>query len=151
METPISLYQRHRVPPIIIQCAVWLHHRFTLSFRNVEDLLAVQVLPVSYEIVRIIDILIQEKRDTRAAVRLFRRLIEQQSVDTRRLVTDKLKSYPAARRQVIPGSNYVTERYEINRAEVSREPTRQREHLMRRFKSVEQTQRFHSAHGMVQN
>ena len=48
---PIS-YARHRFPPVIIQHAVWLHLRFTLSYRGVEDLLAERGLEVSYETVR---------------------------------------------------------------------------------------------------
>ncbi len=201
MKTPKSLYQRHRFPPVIIQYAVWLYHRFSLSFRDVEDLLAERGVTVSYETVRrwctkfgpryatrlrrrygrygdiwhvdevfvrirgkqqylyravdqdgdVIDILVQGKRNTRAAVRFFRRLIKRQGVGPRRLVTDKLKSYSAARRQVMPRTIHFTDRYANNRAEVSHEPTRQRERLMRRFKSVEQAQRFLSAHGMVQN
>ncbi len=47
-----SHYQRHRFPPEIISYAVWLYHRFTLSFRDVEDLLAERGIQVSYEAIR---------------------------------------------------------------------------------------------------
>src|SRR6266849_2180713 len=49
--TPIS-YRRHRFPPVVIQHAVWLYLRFTLSYRDVEDLLAERRLDISYETIR---------------------------------------------------------------------------------------------------
>ena len=52
MKTHKSLYHRHRFPPDIIQHAVWLYHRFSLSFRDIEDLLAERGVTVSYETVR---------------------------------------------------------------------------------------------------
>ena len=66
-------------------------------------------------------------------------------------MTDELKSYPAAHRQIMRGAIHVTDRYANNRAEVSHDPTRQRERFMRRFKSVGKAQRFLSVHGVVQN
>ena len=68
-----------------------------------------------------------------------------------RLVTDKLRSYSAAHREVMPSVVHCTDQYQNNRAEVSHEPTRQRERQMRRFKSPGQAQRFLSVHGLVQN
>jgi len=59
-----------------------------------------------------------------------------------RMIRDKLKSYSAARREVLPSVTYSTEQYENNRAEVSDKPTRQRERQMRRFKSAGQVQCF---------
>jgi hypothetical protein len=73
----------------------------------------------------VIDILVQKRRNTRAAVRFFRKLMNGQGGSPRRLVTDKLKSYPAAHRQLMSGAIYVTDRYANNRAEVSHESTRQ--------------------------
>ena len=99
----------------------------------------------------VIDILVQRRRDTKAAVRFFRKLLNGQGGVPRRLVTDKLSSYPAARRKVMPDTVHVTDRYANNRAEVSHEFTRQRERSMRRFKSVSQAQRFLSVHGVVGN
>jgi len=69
----------------------------------------------------------------------------------RRLVTDKLRSYAAAKRTIMPSVAHDTSQYANNRAEVSHEPTRQRERGMRRFKSVAHAQRFLSVHGITQN
>ena len=69
----------------------------------------------------------------------------------RRIVTDKLRSYAAARRTIMPSVAHDTNQYANNRAEVSHEPTRQRERGMRRFKSIAQAQRFLSVHGIIQN
>ena len=69
----------------------------------------------------------------------------------RRLITDKLRSYSAAHRTVMPSVVHTTRQYENNRAEVSHQPTRQRERQMRRFKSAAHLQRFASVHGVVQN
>ena len=66
-------------------------------------------------------------------------------------MTDKLRSYDAAHRELIPEAIHVTERYANNRAEQSHEPTRVRERGMRRFKSVRQAQRFLVAHAAVSN
>ena len=95
----------------------------------------------------VIDILIQPRRDRRAAKRFFRTLLKDQRSEPRRLVTDKLRSYSAAHRAVMPSVVHDTRRYANNRAEVSHQPTRQRERQMRRFKSASQAQRFLSAHG----
>jgi putative transposase len=67
------------------------------------------------------------------------------------MITDKLKSYSAAHREVMPLVTRSTEQYENNRAEVSHEPTRQREQQMRRFKSAGQAQRFLAVYGVVCN
>ena len=69
----------------------------------------------------------------------------------RRLITDKLLSYPAAHHTMMPSVVHCTDQYANNRAEVSHQPTRQRERQMRRFKSAAQLQRFASVHGIVQN
>jgi len=99
----------------------------------------------------VIDILIQPRRDRRAAERFFRKLLKGQGREPRRLVTDKLRSYSAAHRAVMPSVVHDTRRYANNRAEVSHQPTRQRERQMRRFKSAAQAQRFLSVHGVIQN
>ncbi len=83
----------------------------------------------------VIDILVQSRRDRRAAKRFFRKLLKGQGNVPRRLVTDKLRSYPAALRSVMPSVIHSTKQYENNRAEVSHQPTRQRERQMRKFKS----------------
>ena len=98
-----------------------------------------------------IDILVQSRRNRRAAVRFFRKLLKGQGCVPRRLITDKLRSYPAARRTVMPSVVHCTDRYANNRAEVSHQPTRQRERQMRGFKSAAHLQRYASVHGVVQN
>jgi len=75
----------------------------------------------------VIDILVQPHRDQRAAERFFRKLLKGQEREPRRLVTDKLRSYEAARRTLMPSVLHDTARYANNRAEVSHEPIRQRE------------------------
>lgn len=90
----------------------------------------------------VIDILVQSWRNRRAAVRFFRKLLKSQGREPRRLITDKLGSYSAAHRTAMPSVVHSTRQYENNRAEVSHQPTRQRERQMRRFKSAAQLQRF---------
>ena len=74
-----------------------------------------------------------------------------QGREPRRLVTDKLSSYAVAHHTVMPSVIHSTRQYEDNRAEVSHQPTRQRERQTRRFKSAAHAQRFLSVHGVVQN
>ena len=99
----------------------------------------------------VIDILVQPRRDRRAAERFFRKLLKGQGAEPVLLVTDKLRSYGAAHRTTMPSVRHDTSQYANNRAEVSHQPTRQRERQMRRFKSPGQAQRFLSAHGAIQN
>jgi putative transposase len=99
----------------------------------------------------VIDILVQRRRNQRAAERFFRKLLKGQEREPRRVVTDKLRSYDAALRTIMPSVLHDTERYANNRAEVSHETIRQRERQMRGFKSVAQAQRFWSVHGVIQN
>ena len=99
----------------------------------------------------VIDILVQSRRDRHAAARFFRKLLKGQGREPRRLITDKLRSYSAAHRAVMPSVVHSTQQYENNRAEVSHQPTRQRERQMRRFKSARHVQRFLSVHGLVLN
>jgi len=185
-----SLYRGHRFPCEIISHAVWLYHRFALSFRDIEDLFAKRGIIVSYESIRywcqkfglsyarklrrkqgtlgdiwhvdelfitiqgqrrylwravdqdgdVIDILVTKCRDRRAAKRFLRRALKHQGQAPWQLITDKLRSYPAAHREIFPSVVHRTGRYENNRAEVSHQPTRQQERQMRRFKSVVQAQ-----------
>jgi len=201
MKKPIPSYQRHRFPSEIISHAVWLYHRFCLSFREVEELLAERGVTVTYETVRqwcqkfgpdyarklkkrqgrlgdtwhidevfvtiqgqrqylwravdqdgdTIDILVQPRRNQRAAERFFRRLLKGQGGEPRWLVTDKLRSYDAAHRTIMPTVKHINQFYANNRAEVSHEPTRQRERHMRGFSSSSQAQRFLTLYGLTQN
>ena len=196
-----STYKGHRFPPEVISYAVWLYHRFTLSFRDVEDLLAERGITVSYEAIRIwcmkfgptyarslrrkqgrhgdiwhvdelfitirgerrylwravdqdgdvIDILVTKRRDRRAAKRFFLRALKHQGRLPWQLVTDRLGSYAAAHREIFPSVMHRTGRHENNRAEVSHQHTREQERQMRRFKSPQQSQRFLSVHGAIQN
>ena len=147
--TSIS-FARHQFPPDVIRHAVWLYLRFTLSLRDVEEMLAERGLDLTYETVRrwvtkfgplfarelrkrrprptgrwhldemvvkiagkrhwlwravddegeVLDILVQSRRDTRAAVRLMRKLIRKQGFAPEVLVTDRLGSYGAAKRKL---------------------------------------------------
>ena len=201
MTSSAPRYHGYRFPPDIISHAVWLYHRFALSFRDVEDLLAERGITVTYETIRqwcqafgpdyarmlrrrrgrmgdtwhldelfvtiqgrrqylwravdqdgdVIDILVQPRRDRHAAARFFRTLLTGQGRPPRRLVTDKLRSYAAAHRAVMPSVMHSTRQYENNRAEASHQPTRQRERQMRGFASVRHAQRFLSVHGIVLN
>ena len=99
----------------------------------------------------VLDILVQSRRDRRAAARFFCKVLKGQGRSPRRLLTDKLRSYSAAHRLVMPSVVHSTRQYENNRAEVSHQPTRQRERQMRRFKSAAHAQLFLSVHGLVQN
>ena len=99
----------------------------------------------------VIDILVQSRRNRRAAERFFLKLLKGEGRVPFRLVTDKLKSYRAALRTITTSVNHDTDQYADNRAEVSHQPTRQRERQMRRFKSPAQTQRILSVHGLVLN
>ena len=99
----------------------------------------------------VIDILVQRYRNARAANRFFRKLLKGQGSKPWQLVTDKLRSYGSAHRTIMPSVEHRTAQYENNRAEVSHQPTRQRERQMRRFKSAGSAQRFLSVHGVILN
>src|SRR5271168_1442750 len=194
-------YRRHRFPPIVIQHAVWLYLRFTLSYRDVEELLAERGLDVSYESVRswvlkfgpmiarrlrrhrprpsncwhldemvvriagkrmylwravdhegeILDMLVQRRRDKRAAVRLMRKLLRKQGFAPKIVVTDKLRSYGAAFRQLGVACRHEQGLRKNNRAENSHQAVRRRERKMQRFKSAASAQRFLNIHAAVHN
>jgi putative transposase len=99
----------------------------------------------------VVDVFLQSRRDTATAKRFFKRLIRNHGNDPRKIVTDKLKSYGVAHRELIPESIHDTSKYANNRAELSLQPTRVRERGMRRFKSTQQAQRFLNAHAAVYN
>jgi putative transposase len=97
----------------------------------------------------VLDILVQPRRDGNAAKRFFKRLLKGLQYVPRVLVTDKLRSYGVAQRQLLPGVEHRQSRYLNNRAENSHRPTRRRERQMQRFKSSEQAQDFLSAHSFI--
>ncbi|MER5503051.1 IS6 family transposase [Streptomyces sp. NPDC002561] len=93
----------------------------------------------------VLDILVQSRRDKAAARRFFRRLMKKTSAVPRVIVTDKLRSYHAAHREVMPSVEHRPHKGLNNRAENSHQPTRQRERAMKGFRSVGAAQRFLSA------
>jgi putative transposase len=197
---PIS-YARHQFPAEIIRHATWLYLRFTLSYRDVEELLAERGIETSYESIRrwvlkfgplfarnlrrlrpkptgtwhldemvvsiqgkrmylwravdsegeVLDLLVQSKRDTKAALRLTRKLLKKQGYAPNELVTDKLGSYGAARRELGLSARHEQGLRKNNRAEISHQPVRRRERKQQRFKSAGSAQRFLSMHAAVYN
>ncbi len=99
----------------------------------------------------VVDVFLQRRRDGKAAKRFFKRLLKNHKGEPRKIVTDKLRSYGVAHRELIPDTIHDTSQYANNRAELSHQPTRVRERGMRRFKSTRQAQRFLSAHAAVYN
>ena len=104
----------------------------------------------------VVDVYLQAKRDGAAAKRFFKRLLRSHGGEPRKIVTDKLRSYGVAHRELMAGVIHDNSRYANNRAEQSHEATRVRERGMRgpasrRFKSVGQAQQFVTAHAAVQN
>jgi transposase-like protein len=194
-------YARHRFPPVIIQNAVWLYTRFSLSYSDVEDLLAERGLDISYETIRnwvikfgslyarrlrhgrprpdgrwhldemytsiggrwiylwhavdsegeILDVLVQTKRDRCAAMKLMRKLLKKQSYVPDAIVTDKLRSYGVALRELGFSARHVTGGRSNNRAENSHQTVRRRERTSKGFKSPGSAQRFLSIHAAVYN
>jgi putative transposase len=81
----------------------------------------------------------------------FRKLLKGQQAASLRIVTDKLRSYSAAKREIMPSVDHSSQQYENNHCELSHRPGRQQERQMRRFKSQGQAQRFLSCHGTINN
>ena len=98
-----------------------------------------------------VDVYLQAKRDGSAAKRFFKRLFRSNGSKPRKIVTDKLRSYGVAHRELIPETIHTNKQYENNRAEQSHEATRVRERGMRKFRSTRQAQRFLNAHAAVSN
>ena len=99
----------------------------------------------------VVDVFLQKRRDSKAANRFFKRLLKTHRDEPRKIVTDKLRSYGVAHRELIPDSIHDTSQYANNRAELSHQPTRVRERGMRKFKSMMQAQRFLDVHSAVYN
>ncbi len=97
----------------------------------------------------VIDVFLQARRDSKAAKRFFKRLLKNHHDEPRKIVTDKLRSYGVAHREIIPDTIHDTSQYANNRAELSHQPTRVRERGMRRFKTHRQAQRFLNIHAAV--
>src|SRR3954464_5060900 len=99
----------------------------------------------------VLDVLVQSRRDKRAAKRLLRKLLKKQRRPPRVMITDKLASYPAAKKELMPGVEHRRHKGLNNRAENSHQPTRRRERQMKCFKSPRQAQQFLSAHDQINN
>jgi putative transposase len=97
----------------------------------------------------ILDILVQSRRDKKAAKKFFRKLLKGLRYVPRVIITDKLKSYNAAKAELMSSVEHGQQKYENNRAENLHQPTRLREKVMRRFKSAGHAQRFLSAFGII--
>jgi len=193
--TAASQYKGYRFPTEIISHCVWLYLRFSLSFRDVEELMAQRGVVVTYETVRqwclkfgqtdanelrkrrprcgdkwhmdevvlpmrgkkhylwravdqhgnVLDILVQSRRNKQAAKRFFRKLLKVLEYVPRVIITDKLASYGAAKKELLASVEHRQHTRLNNRAENSHQPTRLRERKMRRFKSAGHAQRFLSA------
>ena len=170
----LSLYHRHRFPEEIISHSVWLYFRFALSFRDIEEMLAMRGVVLTYETIRewclkfgqayandlrrrsprpgdkwhldevflkingrihylwravdqdgdVLDILVQSKRDKRAAKKFLRNLLKRSRYVPVLIVTDKLRSYGAAKAEVLPSVEHQQQKYQNNQAENSHQPTR---------------------------
>ena len=99
----------------------------------------------------VLDILVQSRRDTKAAKRLMKKLLKKQGCTPRVLITDKLKSYGAAKKEIMPGVEHRQHKGLNNRAENSHLPTRKRERVMQKFKSPGHAQQFLSVHEPIAN
>ncbi|EJC75048.1 transposase [Rhizobium leguminosarum bv. trifolii WSM2012] len=84
----------------------------------------------------VLDVLVQNRRNTKAAKRLMRKLLKGQGRSPRVMITDKLRSYGAAKRDIMPGVEHRSHKGLNNRAENSHQPIRRRERIMKRFKSA---------------
>ena len=99
----------------------------------------------------VLDILVQSRRNAKAAKRLLRKLLKKQGRTPRVMITDKLASYGAAKREIMPGVEHRSHKGLNNRAENSHQPIRRRERIMKRFKSWRELQRFVSIHDPIAN
>ena len=193
-------YRYCHFPREVVQHAIWLYIRFTLSFRDVEELLAERGIDVSYETIRrwvikygpgiarrlrqirlhkahplwhldevfvsiggrrmylwravdqdghVLDVLVQAKRDKRAAGKLIRKLLKTQALAPRTLVTDRWRAYAAAFRDLGLTAWHHQAKWKNNRIESAHVPVRRREQKMQRFRSPGSAQRFLSVHATI--
>jgi len=98
-----------------------------------------------------LDILLQSRKNKEAAKRFFSKLLKGLLYVPRVIITDKLRIYGAAKKEILPGVEHRQHKGLNNRAENSHQPTRQHEKQMRKFKSPKQAQRFLPVHGQIRN
>ena len=194
-------YPGYRHPKSLIGYVVWQYHRFTLSLRDISELLLMRGISLSHESIREwslafgqtyanaikrrsprrgdkwhmdemclvmngkkhwlwravdqdgyeLDILLQSRKNKEAAKRFFRKILKGLQYVPRVIITDKLPSYGAAKKEILPGVEHRQHKGLNNCSENSHQPTRQQEKQMRKFKSTKQAQRFLSVHGQVRN
>jgi putative transposase len=189
----MNIYKQHRYPASIIKYAVLLYYRFSLSYRDIVEILGYRGIEISHESLRFwahkfgsifahhltkkrtwrlgdkwhvdevrvvikgevfwlwraidqegkeLDVLLQKRRNTKAAKRFFKRMLKKYGFVPRVLITDKLRSYKAATRTILKTAEHRRHKRLNNRIEQSHQTTRLREYKMRRFKSPGQAQYF---------
>ena len=203
MKKTKSLYHGHRFPAVVISCAVRWYFRFSLSLRDIEELLLERGVVVTYETIRCwcdkfgagfaqcakavrrkpgsiwhldemfvtlrgepyllwravdehgaeLDVLVQKRRDKAAAKRFFRRVLRSNPLP-QKIVTDQLRSYPAAKAEISELAQvkhvFVKAAARLNnRAENSHQPTQRRERQMCGFRDARRTQAFLSCFGPI--
>lgn len=99
----------------------------------------------------VLEVLVQSRRNAKAAKRLMRKLLKGEGRSPRVMITDKLRSYGAAKREIMPDVEHRAHKGLNNRAENSHQPVRLRERIMKRFKSQRHLQRFVSIHDPIAN
>jgi putative transposase len=99
----------------------------------------------------VVDLFLHKRRDGKVAKRFFKGFLRHHKGESRKIVTDKLRSYGGAYRELLPEAIHDTSQYATNTAGLSHQPRRMRERAMRKFKSMEQAQRFLGAHAAVYN
>src|SRR6202022_3789381 len=97
----------------------------------------------------VLEILVQSQRNKKAAKKFFRKLLKGLQYVPRAIVTDQLRSYTAAKAEVLPSVDHHQQKRLNNRAENSHQPTRERERRMRGFKSAGHAQRFLPSFGVI--
>lgn len=197
----MNKYKRYRYPIAIISHVVWCYFRFSMSLRDVEELMFARGIVVSYETIRAwsmkygnlyasglkkrkakkgdkwhvdemcvkisgrkywlfravdqygyeLDILLQPRRNKKAVIRFFKKVLKGAQYIPRVIVTDKLKSYRYPCKSIFPKTQHRTHKRLNNRVENAHQPTRKRERHMLKFKSAYSANQFIAIHGQIRN